>query len=344
MRLYGLVEVCLLAALVLSAGAQETAHGTGATFPYPLYARWAHDYRAKTGQSFNYQSLGSGAGLLQIQRGVVDFGASEIPLQPKELEAAGLVQFPMVAGAVVVVANLPPETGGPLKVSPDVLADLFLGHIGRWDDARLKALNPGRHLPPWKVGPIVRADGSGTTWLFTRYLAAKSPRWASGPGFGAAVKWPSGAAAKGNEGVASYVREIPGAVGYVEAAYATGRGFTWLSLEREPGEFVEANAASVGRAVDWALAAPGLPLEVDLLDVKAPGAWPLTGLSYILLKAEQPDPKKGKALLSFFHWCLTEGAPQARELGYFPLTPKMVAEVEARWAEKVRCRGERLWP
>ncbi len=344
MRLDRALAVLVVAMEALASGAQETAHGTGATFPYPLYARWAHDYRAKTGRTFNYQSLGSGAGLLQIRRGVVDFGASEIPLGPEELEGSGLVQFPMVAGAVVVVANLPGETGKPLKVSPDVLAGLFLGQIQRWDDVRLQALNPGRNLPAWKVGPIVRADGSGTTWLFTRYLAAKSPLWAGGPGSGPAVRWPAGAAAKGNEGVASYVKEIPGAVGYVEYTYAVGRGLTWLALEREPGEFVEPGPASVSRALEKALSAPGLPLELDLLDVKAPGAWPLTGLSYILLKADQRDRRRGKALLDFFHWCLTEGGAQARELGYFPLPPEMAAKVEARWAEKVRCRGERLWP
>lgn len=344
MRLSRWLAVSVLVSVAFAGRAQETAHGTGATFPYPLYARWAHDYRARTGLSFNYQSLGSGAGLLQIRRGVVDFGGSEIPLGREELEREGLVQFPMVAGAVVVVANLPGDGGAPLRVSPAVLADLFLGRIARWDDDRLKALNPGRPLPALPVGPIVRADGSGTTWLFTRYLSAKSPDWAKGPGAGAAVKWPRGAAAKGNEGVASYVKEIPGAVGYVEYAYAAGRGFTWLSLEREPGEFVEPGPASVGRALERGLALPGHPLEVDLLDVQAPGAWPLTGLTYILVKADQRDRKKGRALLDFFHWCLVEGAPQARELGYFPLPPEMVSGVEARWTEKIRCRGERLWP
>ncbi|MGC8762241.1 MAG: phosphate ABC transporter substrate-binding protein PstS [Acidobacteriota bacterium] len=344
MRMGTLLTAAFLAFASLAPLAQETAHGAGATFPYPLYARWAHDYRARTGRSFNYQSLGSGAGLLQIRRGVVDFGASEIPLEKEELERAGLVQFPLVVGVVVVVANLPGQSGAPLRVSPEVLAGLFLGRIERWDDHRLQALNPGRKLPPLRVGPIVRADGSGTTWLFTRYLSAKSPAWAQGPGAGAAVKWPCGAAAKGNEGVASYVKEIPGAVGYVEYAYAMGRGFTLLSLERVPGEFVEAGPESVSRALQKALAEPGSSLEVDLLDVKAPGAWPLTGLSYILLKADQRDRRKGRALLDFFHWCLAEGAPQARELGYFPLPPEMAAQVEARWGEKIRCRGERLWP
>lgn len=344
MRPGTLLAASFLASAALASAAQETAHGAGATFPYPLYARWAHDYRLRTGHSFNYQSLGSGAGLLQIRGGVVDFGASEIPLERPELERAGLVQFPMVVGAVVVVANLPGEAGKPLRVSPALLADLFLGKVKRWDDARLRALNPGRTLPSLPVGPIVRADGSGTTWLFTRYLSGKSPEWARGPGFGAAVKWPAGAAAKGNEGVASYVKEIPGAVGYMEYAYAAGRGFTWLSLEREPGEFVEAAPASVAAALAEALRKPRQGLELDLLDVKTPGAWPILGPSYVLLKAEQRDLKKGKALLGFFHWCLTEGAPQARELGYFPLPPEVVAGVEALWGEKIRCRGDRLWP
>ncbi|MEW5764810.1 MAG: phosphate ABC transporter substrate-binding protein PstS [Acidobacteriota bacterium] len=334
----------LVGAVLLSAWASGTFSGAGATFPYPLYARWAHAYRALTGSAFNYQSIGSGGGILQVQRGTVDYGASEYPLTPQDLNRFGLIQFPMVVGVVVPVVNLPGTDPSPLRLTPELLADLFLGRVVRWNDPRILALNPGRDLPGLAVGIVGRADGSGTTWLFTRYLSRIHPGFASRVGVGPSVKWPSGIAAKGNEGVASYVREVPGALGYVEYAYAVQSGLRVVALETPGGTFAEPNRASIRTALDredWALG-PGL--ELDLMDSPEPGGWPILGASYILLPREHKNPSKGRALLDYFDWCLREGAKAAEELHYFPLPPVVVNRVETHWKENVRSGGRAVWP
>jgi len=334
----------MAATTLLTAWAAGTFSGAGATFPYPLYARWSHAYRALTGSAFNYQSIGSGGGILQIQRGTVDYGASEYPLPPKDLDRHGLVQFPMVVGVVVPVVHLPGTDLRPVRLTPELLADLFLGRVARWNDPRIKALNPGMDLPDLAVGIVARADGSGTTWLFTRYLSRVHPGFASRVGVGPSVKWPSGIAAKGNEGVASYVREVAGALGYVEYAYALQSGLRVVALETPGGTFAEPNRGSVHAALgreDWA-SNPGF--ELDLMDNTGPGGWPILGASYILLPREHKDPSKGRALLSYFSWCLREGAKAAEDLNYFPLPTKVVDRVEGHWKDNVRSGGRAIWP
>ena len=334
----------MAATTLLTAWAAGTFSGAGATFPYPLYARWSHAYRALTGSTFNYQSIGSGGGILQIQRGTVDYGASEYPLAPSDLDRHGLVQFPMVVGVVVPVVHLPGTDPRPVRLTPELLAEIFLGRVARWNDPRIKALNPGMDLPDLAVGIVARADGSGTTWLFTRYLSRVHPGFASHVGVGPSVKWPSGIAAKGNEGVASYVREVAGALGYVEYAYALQSGLRVVALETPGGTFVEPNRDSVRAALgreDWA-SGPGF--ELDLMDNTGPGGWPILGASYILLPREHKDPSKGRALLSYFRWCLREGAKAAEDLNYFPLPMKVVDRVEYHWKKNVRSGGRAIWP
>jgi phosphate transport system substrate-binding protein len=328
----------------MCATAAETFSGAGATFPYPLYARWSHAYHARTGAAFNYQSIGSGGGILQVQRGIVDYGASEYPLPPEDLERFGLVQFPMVVGVVVPVVNLPGPDRAPVRLTPHLLAEMFLGRVARWNDTRIQALNQGIALPDMPVGIVARADGSGTTWLFTRYLSKVHGDFASRAGIGPSVKWPTGIAAKGNEGVASYVREVPGALGYVEYAYALQSGLRLVALGTPGGGFAEPGRASVETALrreDWS-AGPGF--ELDLMDDPGPGGWPILGASYILLPRQHKDPDKGRALLKYFHWCLHEGAKAASDLDYFPLPPAVARRVEAYWKDTLRSGERALWP
>jgi phosphate transport system substrate-binding protein len=321
-----------------------TLSGAGATFPYPLYSKWAHQYEENTGVRINYQSIGSGGGIAQIKAKTVEFGASDAPLKKEELEEAGLIQFPMIMGGVVAVINLPGVSDNQLKLTPQVLADMFLGKITKWDDPKIKEANPELQLPNQAITVVHRADGSGTTWIFTNYLAKVSKEWADKVGADKAVEWPVGLGGKGNEGVAAYVQQTKGAIGYVEFAYALENKITTTALQNQAGQFVAPTIESFQAAAsnaDWQNA-PGFYMV--LIDQPGEKSWPITGASFILIHAEQPDSARAKAMLNFFDWCLQKGGATAEELHYVPMPANVVTLVQQLWKNHVKSGGKPVWP
>src|SRR5690606_29764718 len=276
--------------------------GAGATFPYPIYAKWAEMYKAASGNGLNYQSVGSGAGIKQIKARTVDFGASDMPLAINDLNQSGLFQFPAIVGGVVPVVNLQGITPGQVKLSGAVLADIFMGKITKWNAQPIAALNPGVKLPADNITVVRRADSSGTSFLFTDYLSKASPDWKLKIGAGTAVKWPTGVGGKGNEGVAAYVQRIKGSIGYVEWAYAKKNRMSHTQMQNRDGAFLQPDDAAFKAAAasaDWAKA-PGF--AVVLTDQPGKASWPITGASYIIMHKVQPDAAKGKEVLKFFDW------------------------------------------
>lgn len=327
-----------------SVGESVTVNGAGATFPYPVYGQWAHKYRSLTGMKLNYQSIGSGGGIAQIKARTVDFGASDAPLKKEELDKLGLIQFPMIVGGVVPVLHVSGIGPGQLKISPDLLAGIFLGRVTKWNDPAVKSLNPGLALPDKAIIVVHRSDGSGTTWIFTNYLDKVSPEWHQRVGTGKAVDWPAGVGGKGNEGVAAYVQRVDGAVGYVEFAYALQNEMTHCLLENRDGRFVAPKIATFKAAAgnaDWKNA-PGF--SVVLTDQPGAGSWPITGASFILLYKDQKDPERARAMLRFFDWCYRHGAAIAEKLDYVPIPPNVVTIVEETWAREISSGGSPLWP
>ncbi len=323
--------------------ATMTLNGAGATFPFPIYSKWAHMYNQSTGTRLNYQSIGSGGGIAQIKARTVDFGASDAPLEKAELDEAGLVQFPLVMGGVVLVVNLEGISSGQVKLSRGVLADIFLGKIKKWNHAAIKKDNPGLALPDGDISVVHRADGSGTTWIFTNYLARISEEWKTSVGSDKAVEWPTGMGGKGNEGVAAYVQRIRGAIGYVEFAYALQNNMTHVQLENADGTFVSPTIETFQAAAanaDWANA-PGFYMVLT----NQPGAasWPITGASFILMYREQNRADTAKEALKFFDWCFTNGAAAAEELHYVPMPEAVANQVRALWKESIRSGGNPLW-
>ena len=327
-----ITSIVIAAALTLPVTAvAETINGAGATFPYPIYAKWAYAYNQATGIKLNYQSIGSGGGINQIINQTVDFGASDAPLEPEKLAKEKLFQFPMVIGGVVPVVNLPGIGPGDLKLPSDVLVDIFLGTIRTWDDARIAAVNPGRNLPAKKITVVHRADGSGTSWIFTNYLDKVSAAWHHQVGFGKAVQWPTGVGGKGNEGVASYVRRIAGSIGYVEYAYVVQNHMTWPLLQNRAGAFVTPTSSAFQAAAanaDWAKA-PGYYLV--LTDQPGVASWPISGASFILMHKRQDNPEAGRRVLEFFDWCYKNGGQMADELNYVPMPGSVVKLVQTAW-------------
>jgi phosphate transport system substrate-binding protein len=310
-----------------TAGAADLT-GAGATFPNPIYQKWFYDYAQQTGVKINYQSIGSGGGIRQLTEGTVDFGASDAPMNDDELAAAKgkVLHFPTVIGAVAVTYNLP-GVGSPLKLSPDVLADIFLGKIVKWNDARLAGLNPGVSLPSEDILVVHRSDGSGTTFIFTDYLSAVSDAWRGGPGNGKEVAWPVGLGGKGNEGVAGQVKQTPGSIGYVELAYASQNDLAVAEIQNQAGSFVKpsiegATAAAAGVAAS-------LPADTDfrVSIVNAPGAdaYPISSFTWLLVYQDMQDGAAAKKLVDFIRWALTEGEGDAAALDYAPLPANMVA-------------------
>jgi phosphate transport system substrate-binding protein len=292
----------------------------------------------------NYQSIGSGGGIAQIRAKTVDFGASDEPLKLDVLEKDGLTQFPLVMGGVVPVVNLPGIKAGELKLTSDLIADIYLGKIKTWDAEPVKQVNPGLALPSKAITPVYRADGSGTTWIFTNYLTKVSAAWKDAVGQGKSVKWPAGVGGKGNEGVAAYVGRIEGAIGYVEYAYALQNKISHAQLRNQAGQFVQPTSASFQAAAanaDWK-AAPGFFLV--LTDQPGAQTWPITGASFILLHRKQGDLAKAKALLRFFDWCFVKGAAQADALHYVPMPPAVAELVREAWKREIRAAGKPVWP
>jgi len=317
--------------------------GAGASFPYPVYAQWAHRYHRLKGVRINYQSIGSGGGIAQIKAKTVDFGASDAPLKAKDLDAAGLIQFPMVMGGVVPVINVPGVSPGQLKLSAALVADIFGGNIKKWNDSAIAKLNPGLKLPAKAITVVHRADGSGTTWIFTNYLSKVSAAWNKKVGTGKAVGWPTGVGGKGNEGVASYVKRLTGAIGYVEYAYALKNKIPHVLLQNQAGQFVaptiETFQAAAANA-DWSKA-PGFYMV--LTDQPGARSWPITGASFILMHKNQTHARKAKAMLKFFDWCYRYGGDTAKKLHYVPLPKAVVALVKKRWRSDLRAAGQPVW-
>ena len=314
-----------------SSGADLT--GAGATFPYPLYSKWFSDYATKTGVKINYQSIGSGGGIRQLTEGTVDFGASDAPMSDAELAKTKgpVLHVPTVLGAVVITYNVPGVTQ-PLRLSGDVIADVFLGKITRWNDSRIKALNPGVTLPAADILVVHRSDGSGTTYIFSDYLAAVSPDWTKAPGRGKELQWPVGMGGKGNEGVAGQVKQTPGAIGYVELAYAKQNSLPFATVKNANGEFVVPTIESVTAAA--AATAAKLPANTDfrvsVVNAAGAGAYPISSFTYLLINKTPTDPVKGKKLLDFVKWALHDGEQSAAALDYAPLPASIVTQLDAR--------------
>ena len=317
--------------------------GAGATFPYPIYAKWADAYRKLTGVGLNYQSIGSGGGIKQIKAKTVTFGASDMPLKPDDLKAAGLLQFPMIIGGVVPVVNLKGIAPGQLHLDGATLASIYLGEIAKWDDPRIKKLNPGVALPAAAIAPVYRSDGSGTNFLFSDYLSKESAKFASSIGANTAVEWPKGIGAKGNEGVANMTSQTDGAIGYVEYAYAKQNKMTYAMLTSKAGAPVAPGADTFQAAAanaDWAKADSYYLILTDQAGAKS---WPITGASFILMYKDPPDPAAVKEALKFFAWAYQDGAQMAAELDYVPLPPSLIAQVKKTWATEITSGGRPLW-
>jgi phosphate transport system substrate-binding protein len=318
--------------------------GAGATFPYPIYSQWAHTYNKVTGTKLNYQSIGSGGGIAQIKARTVDFGASDAPMEQPELDENGLIQFPMVMGGVVPVINVEGIGAGQLKLTGPLLAEIYLGKIKKWNDPAIAAVNEGLALPDKDIAVVHRADGSGTTWIFTSYLKKVSPEWGEKVGWDKAVQWPTGMGGKGNEGVAAYVQRVSGAIGYVEFAYALQNRMAHVQLQNQAGSFVEPTIGSfqaAAAAADWN-GAPGFYMV--LTDQPGAESWPITGASFILVHKEQKDAAQARELLNFFSWCFDHGGAKAEELHYVPMPEAVVALVREQWKSELRSGGAPVWP
>jgi len=324
--------------VVALAGAAQAADisGAGATFPYPIYSKWADAYKTQTGIGLNYQSIGSGGGIKQIKAKTVTFGASDMPLKPEDLKEAGLVQFPMIIGGVVPVVNIKGIAPGALVLDGATVASIYLGDITKWDDARIKKLNPKLALPSTSIAPIYRSDGSGTNFLFSDYLSKSSPKFQSAIGANSSVQWPVGIGAKGNEGVANMTTQTDGAIGYVEYAYAKQTKMAYADLVNKAGKTVAPSAESFQAAAanaDWKNAAG---YYLILTDQAGPASWPITGTSFILVYAVPPDAAATSSALKFFDWAYKNGGKMAAELDYVPLPDALIQQVRATWKSQIQ--------
>ena len=315
------------------AAAQDVT-GAGATFPAPLYAKWAADYNKATGVKINYQSVGSGAGIKQIDAKTVAFGASDMPLKDEDLQKKGQIQFPTVIGGVVPVINIKGINPGQLRLNGQVLGDIYLGKITKWNDAAIKALNPNLALPDAAIAPVRRADGSGTSFIFTNYLSKVNPEWKTKVGEGTAVNWPTGAGGKGNEGVAAFVGRLPNSIGYVEYAYVKQNKMNYALMQNAAGQFVAPEddafkAAAAG--ADWSK-------SFYQILTNQPGAksWPLTGATFILMHKQQDKPEQAAATLKFFDWAYKNGDKTAEDLDYVPMPAAVKQQIEKLWASEIK--------
>jgi len=310
--------------------------GAGATFPYPLYAKWADAYKKLTNIGMNYQSIGSGGGIKQIQAKTVDFGASDMPMKPEDLEKSGLYQFPAIIGGVVPVFNVRGIAPGQIKFTGALLADIYLGKVKTWNDPQMVKLNPGVPLPAQAITVVARSDGSGTTFIWTNYLSKVSPAFQSTVGEGASVKWPTGVGGKGNEGVASYVQKINGALGYVEYAYAKQSKLSYGLLQNRDGQFVtpdDSTFKAAAAGADWNKA-PGNYLI--LIEQPGKASWPITGASFILMRKVQDKPANGREVLKFFDWAFANGEKMAADLDYVPMPAPVVKLIQSQWRANIK--------
>ena len=325
----------LLAAITVTAHAADIT-GAGATFPYPIYAKWAEAYKKETGVGLNYQSIGSSGGIRQINNKTVAFGATDAPVKGEDLDKLGQVQFPAVIGGTVPVINLEGFRPGELQITGAVMAEVFMGNIVKWNDPKLLALNPGKKLPDANITVVHRADGSGTTFNWTDYLTTVSPEWASRVGRGAAVKWPaaSSVGGKGNEGVAANVNRVKGAIGYVEYAYVKKNNMTFMQLQNKNGKFVspdDLTFAAAAAGADW-FSVPGM--GISIVDQKGDTVWPVTTASFIIMYKDPADKKSSAEVLKFFDWSFKNGKKMAEELDYVSLPDVLTKQIRERvWSQ-----------
>jgi phosphate transport system substrate-binding protein len=324
------------ASVALSSVAEAGATGAGSSFVYPVLSRWAADFKRAGGDEINYQSVGSGAGIAQIKAATVDFGATDKPLTPEELQAAGLAQFPVVVGGIVPVVNVPGLRPGGLRLTGPVLAAIFSGKIKKWNDPAIARLNPSLKLPGTGISIVHRSDGSGTTYNFTHYLSQVSADWKQRVGEGTTVEWPAGVGGKGNEGVAGYVRQIPGSIGYVEYAYALQNRMSHALVQNKAGRYVQPNGQTFSAAaatVDWAKAKDFYQLMTN-----APGAtaWPIAATTWVVMYKRPKNAAASAAARKFFEWSLTRGQKQAVALDYVPLPAPLVRRIEAYVAANIK--------
>ncbi|KFN50278.1 phosphate ABC transporter substrate-binding protein PstS [Arenimonas composti] len=328
--------VTLALAATFAAGTQAAeVTGAGASFVYPAMSRWSADYNEATGHRVNYQSIGSGGGIAQIKAATVDFGSSDAPLSPADLEAAGLAQFPSVVGGIVPVVNLEGVAPGGIRFTGELLADIFLGKIRTWNDPAIAAVNPGVTLPATRITVVHRSDGSGTTFNFVNYLSKVSDEWKTKVGEGTSVRWPTGVGGKGNEGVAAYVKQIKGSIGYVELSYALVNDLSYGALRNAAGEFVQPSNASIAAAAasaDWA----GVE-DFSLVLTNAPGAdaWPIAATNFILMHRQPKDAARSAGALAFFEWVYANGDEAATTLGYVPLPDTLVTRITTYWDGRI---------
>ncbi|KGM52327.1 phosphate ABC transporter substrate-binding protein [Lysobacter concretionis Ko07 = DSM 16239] len=326
--------LALATAFSASAAAADVT-GAGASFIYPVMTQWSADYAKSTGHKVNYQSIGSGGGIAQIKAATVDFGSSDAPLTPEELSKHGLAQFPSVIGGVVPVLNVPGIAAGAMKLDGDVLADIFLGRISRWNDPRIVASNAGLALPDLKITIVHRSDGSGTTFNFVNYLSKVSPAWKDSVGEGTSVKWPGGIGGKGNEGVAAYVKQIKGGIGYVEMSYALQNQMTYSRLKNAAGNYIipsDKTFSAAAASADW-----GSSRDFHLVMTNAPGeqAWPITATNFILMYKQPKDAAGASSAKAFFRWVYANGDAAASKLDYVPLPDTLVEQIETYWSKEM---------
>ena len=327
--------LALAAGLSLSAHAAEST-GAGASFVYPVMSKWSADYARTTGNKINYQSIGSGGGIAQIKAGTVNFGSSDAPLSPKELGQFKLAQFPSVIGGVVPAMNIPGVKAGAMKMDGDLLADIYLGKVAMWNDPRIVALNSGVNLPAMKITVVRRSDASGTTFNFVNYLSKVSPEWKSKVGEGTSVRWPVGIGGKGNEGVAAYVKQINGAIGYVELSYALQQKLTYSRLKNAAGNYVnpsDDSFSAAAAAAEW-----GKAQDFYLVMTNAPGeaSWPITATNFILMYKSPKNMEGARNAKEFFKWVYANGDAQAKSLDYVPLPDALVKQIEGYWAAQLK--------
>ena len=330
-----LAAAILAMAGVATAGA-TTVTGAGASFPYPVYAKWAADFQKATGDAVNYQSIGSGGGQRQIIAGTVDFGASDEALTPEKLAEHKLVQFPTVVGGAVPVVNIAGVKAGELKLTGPVLADIFLGKVKTWNDPAIAASNPGLKLPAAPIVVVHRADSSGTSLLWTSYLADVSPAWKSAVGVGKSVKWPAGQGGKGNEGVAAYVAQLANSIGYVEYAYAKQNKLAWTQLQNKAGKFVQPSGKSFAAAAANAKWNSVKGMGVSLANTPGAASWPVTSATFVLLQEKQTKGAEGKTVLKFFDWAWKNGGKSAEALDYVPLPDAVTKTIRANWKAELK--------
>ena len=341
--MYKKLTLALAGVAITGAAMATDISGAGATFPAPVYARWAELYKQQSGQALNYQAIGSGGGIKQIKAKTVDFGASDKPLKPEELAAAGLYQFPTVVGGVVPIINLPGLAAGRIKLNGKILGDIYLGKVNRWNDPEIQGVNPQLKLPGTPITVVHRSDGSGTSFLYTSFLTMTNPEWASKVGASDSVQWPTGLGGKGNDGVSAFVKQTVGSIGYVEYAYAKQNNAAYALVCNKMGKCplpTAANFAAAAAGAQWSKA-PGNYLL--LLNQPGANSWPIVGATFILMYRNQTNPTNGEAVLKFFDWAYKNGDPEAAKLDYVPLPLAVKNLVRHQWTAMIQSGGKPVY-